>query len=421
MTPRFRPFRRLGKTLLDWTLAPVGLVIVLPAALLALARSGRRQEKPRLLWGALPIKTLSYASRAMRQRGYVSDVWVIELYPIVTAEDFDRICASRLDQRSLWGYVANSVIAFMALSRALGQYDVFHYFFDGGLLQRTALKWIEFPLLRLAGKRLVLMPYGSDSFVYDLVQDQGWRHALMINYPDAGYRAGAIQSFIRYGSRWADCVVGCLVHTVNLPRVDVLPLTWYPIDVERLQPVAPATAGPVRIGHAPNHRGPKGTDFLLRAVDRLRANGHEIDLVLIEKVPNARAIEMIASVDIFVDQLIFGYALAALEGMALGKVVVTGYDLNAPEYRAFSRYSFLRECPAAPASPETIYEVLADLIARRAQWPMIGAATRAFAEQRHSPAFVADLFEAIYRRIWRDEKIDLISMYNPGARGDLPR
>ena len=40
--------------------------------------------------------------------------------------------------------------------------DVFIRFFDGGFLRWTHLKWLEAPLLRLAGKRLVVSPYGSD-------------------------------------------------------------------------------------------------------------------------------------------------------------------------------------------------------------------------------------------------------------------
>lgn len=409
------PLRRLARKLLDLALAPVGLAIILPA-FVVVALQSKRPDKPRLLWGALPIKTLSYTSAAMRKLGYVSDVWTIELYPIVGAKDFHRICDSGLNGRSLAGYVANTMLVFFAFAQALVRYDIFHYFFDGGLLQRTALRRWEYALLKLAGKRLVLLPYGSDSFVYDEVPNQGWRFALMINYGEAGTRAGQIQSFVRLGCKWADCVVGCLVHTVNLPRVDVLPLTWYPIDLERLQPRLPRTDGLIHIAHAPNHRGPKGTEFLLDAVDRLRAEGHDVELTLIEKMPNDRAIEVIAQADIFVDQLIFGYALAALEGMALGKVVITGFEWDGPEYLAFRRYSFLDECPAVPASPETIYGVLADLIARRAEWPEIGARTRAFAERRHSDAFVGDLFEQIYRRIWLGECVDLPALYKPEKR-----
>jgi hypothetical protein len=85
-----------------------------------------------------------------------------------------------------------------------------------------------------------------------------------------------------------------------------------------------------------------------------------------------------------VDQLVFAYALAALEGMALGKVVVSAPE-DGPAYQVFRRYSYLGECPIVPATVDTIDRVLRDLIARRDEWPAIGRWSRAYVERRHSP------------------------------------
>ncbi len=148
-------------------------------------------------------------------------------------------------------------------------------------------------------------------------------------------------------------VVGSLVHIASLPRWDVLPLTAYPIDVEAVDPHPPSVDGTVVIAHSANHRGAKGTEFLIAAVEILRAEGCDVELDLIERVPNTEALERMARADIYVDQLLFGYAMAALEAMALGKVVISGIE-DTPHYRVFRRYSYLDECPIVPASPETI-------------------------------------------------------------------
>lgn len=213
---------------------------------------------------------------------------------------------------------------------------------------------LELKLLRLAGKKIVVMPYGSDAFVYDQMGDPLWRHGLMMSYPAMGNHAGRVQKRIRRMTHDADVVVGCLVHFTSLPRWDILPLTCYPVDTQRIRPfVAPQTSGPIRIAHAANHRGVKGTEFLVQAVQTLRAEGVDIHLDLIERVPNHEALERIGRADIYVDQLVMGYALAALEGLALGRVVVSPVD-GLPATDLFRTYSYLDECPIVSAGQRTI-------------------------------------------------------------------
>lgn len=387
--------------------------IVILSVMVAAVRPSDRRRRPRLLWGALPIKALTYTSRALQEAGYESETAVIELYSIVNKDDFDHCLISRFAPTNPIGYLHNSIMAYWFFIVALQRYDIFHYFFDGGVVQRTALKKVEYLLLKLAGKKIVLMPYGGDSFVFDKIPNLGWRQALYLNYPSLSKRSREIEEQIDRGTKYADCVVGCLVHTVNLPRVDVLPLVWYPIDLTSLQAIYPSTTGPIRIAHAPNHRGPKGTEYLLDAVERLRAEGHDVEMLLIEKKTNIETLEIMRKTDIFVDQIIFGYALAAIEGMALGKVVVTGYSPQMPEYLPFKRYSYLDECPAIPASPENIYEVLSGLISKRDEWPRIGREMRSFAERRHSFSSSAALFGAVYQKIWEKGDVDLLSLYHP--------
>lgn len=389
-----------------------GLAVIAVAGLFLLARGARdRRAPPRLLWGTAPTKSLSYMARALRAAGYRSETAVRELYPIVEAADFDHLSfprsASPLAARLLSGPVA--VASFVW---ALFRYDVFHYYFDGGLLGRTLLGAWEIPILQALGKKVVLLPYGSDAFVYDRIADLTWRHALIADYPGMGGAAAAVERRLRRGCRQADAVIGCLVHCVNLPRWDVLPLVCYPVDCEALQPRWPRSSGPIVIAHAPNHRVIKGTEFLLDAVDALRHRGHAIELRIIEGRPNREALALMADCDLFFDQIHFGYGLAALEAMALGKVVISGRG-NESHDRLFRLYSYLDECPITFAAPETLEETLSELIARRGEWPAIGRRCRAFAERRHSFAAMAAMYEAVYRRIWHGEEVDLINLYNP--------
>jgi glycosyltransferase involved in cell wall biosynthesis len=391
-------------------LAVFGALVIAAGALVA-AVIRRRLAKPRLLWGVQPIISLVNLSRALSEAGYASET--VALYPsrLYPPELFDHR-PYRTTGNVVLQFSGNQVRAYLFFVRALRRYDVFHYFFDGGILSPTPLARIELPLLRALGKKLVLMPYGSDAFVFDTIANPLWRGGLMIEYAELGDRAERIQRRLRRSSRRAHVVVGSVVHVASLPRWDVLPLTAYPIDTRPIEPVPPALEGPVRIVHSANHRGAKGTDFLVAAVERLRAEGHGVELDLIERVTNREALARVAAADVYVDQLLFGYAMAALEAMALGKVVISGIE-DTPDYRVFRRYSYLDECPIVPASPETIADVLRDLIARRAEWPEIGRASRDYVERRHSYAAAAELYGAIYRKVWDGEPVDLINLYHP--------
>ena len=80
---------------------------------------------------------------------------------------------------------------------------------------------------------------------------------------------------------------------------------------------------PLRIGHAPSNRKGKGTDFVISALEELKAEGYEFEFVLIEGVSNAEAKLIYQDIDVLVDQLFFGwYGGLAVEAMALGKPVL---------------------------------------------------------------------------------------------------
>ena len=76
---------------------------------------------------------------------------------------------------------------------------------------------------------------------------------------------------------------------------------FWPIDLDkdggiRYRPVFPEASfeRPLRVVHAPNHRQFKGTSYLEEAVTKLRSDGLNIELVLVERVPNEQALRSIA-------------------------------------------------------------------------------------------------------------------------------
>jgi hypothetical protein len=398
-------------------LAPLAALLLLLKALATRPATTRRRalrKRPRLLYGPTPIITIKYMSRAMRSIGYEASTVVNDLYGINTAADFDY------HVRDFPGddQPTSPLIRLLSLidpdygvfAWSLRAFDVYNYFFDGGLLARTPLRSMEVLLLRLAGKKVVVMPYGSDAAVPSRIRSLAWRDGLMRNYPELGRHEKRTVRRLEHLSRWADYIVACIVHAETLPRWDLLTTHYYPIDADHWSPQSDTSqhdghTGPVVVVHAPNHRGLKGTRFLVEACAELRDEGLDVDLRLLEGVSNETVHQEMARADIVAEQFLLGYALTAMEGMSLGKPVMS--NLAEDGYYDVHRHSTgLDECPIVSTRPNEIRDRLRGLVQDPALRRSLGEAGRAYVLKYPSYSAMARLWDAIYRRIWLDEAID---------------
>lgn len=113
----------------------------------------------------------------------------------------------------------------------------------------------------------------------------------------------------------------------------------------------------VKVLHAPTHRKAKGTEYVLKAFEKLKSDGVDFEPILLENVPNEEAVKIYSDADIIVDQLFFpGTGKFATEALAAGKVVLG--------HMAYDRYPQKNpnECPIIDANPDTIYEELKKII-----------------------------------------------------------
>jgi glycosyltransferase involved in cell wall biosynthesis len=170
--------------------------------------------------------------------------------------------------------------------------------------------------------------------------------------------------------------------------------------------------GVVKIIHTPNHRGFKGTEFIINAVEELKKEGLKVELILLERVQNDKVREIMQQADILVEQLIFvGYALSAIEGMATGLPVLA--NLENEEYtRVFRLYSFLDECPILSTTPETIKDNLKLLVTNYKLRKELGQLGRKYVEKYHSYKMTQYLFSNIFKKL-EGENIDLINLFHP--------
>ena len=162
---------------LIWNLLVLAMLPVFVAAALL---PGRRT---RFVWGSSPLINNKYWSEAIREGGRDSVTMMGGYYASINRrEDFDLyfqdFAPARLPRTLRMGI--GTCLGFLYVLRRA---RVLHTSFEGFALGRSALWRLEAPLLKLAGIRTIVLPYGADFFVYSRVDDTSTRHALLASYP----------------------------------------------------------------------------------------------------------------------------------------------------------------------------------------------------------------------------------------------
>jgi Glycosyl transferases group 1 len=167
--------------------------------------------------------------------------------------------------------------------------------------------------------------------------------------------------------------------------LDDLPdATWCPVvvDPERWRNDQPLLERDVPVvAHVPSNSRVKGTEQVEAALSPLEADG----LVTYERVhgvPSAQMPAVYTAADIVLDQFRLGsYGVAACEAMAAGKVVVGNVTT---QVRERVRELTGQDLPIVQAEPDTIEEVVRDLVTDR---------ERAREVARRGPAFVTSVHD----------------------------
>lgn len=390
------------------------VTLALPVLWLAAALPARRRDT--LVWGSRPIISFSYWAKALQAAGHPSISIMQDVFAINRASDFN-ILFRDLAPRWLPQTIAMGIGTLRALMFVLRRGKVLHMPYEGFALHWSCWWFLESRLLRTAGVRSVILPYGADFYAYSRVIDPSARHGLLATYPAAARNERAIRRKIEHWNAVADAVLpGYQLDGEG--RWDVLMPSMFAIDTQAWQAKreysdADGVNASVSILHTPNHRGFKGTEFLVAAVEELQAEGLKVDLLLLERMPNEQVREKMQSVDILAEQFIAtAYAMSGIEGMASGLPVLANLDHEAYT-RLFRRFSFLDECPIVSTPPERLRDTLRILVRNPELRRTLGKASRAYAEKYHSFETAQFVFGSIYKRIVDGEDIDLIHLFHP--------
>jgi hypothetical protein len=362
-----------------------------------LCRYFSRPVRTRSLWAGTPILTLPIKARAETLLGIHADTLVYDTYFITRDFKYDLTPWFR-GTYDWWKTLGSH----MVLAWACLRYQRFHYFCDRGLLPAAHLSY-ELDLLRYLGKEVFFYAYGADVRTAERTKAMGDPNCCS-ECPAPGDACVCSEQVGRekYAlvSHYANAVfsMGDMIEFTPGSRND---LFYWPIDLDRdhgrryaPRYPDPASNRPIRVVHAPNHRGFKGSRYIIEIVSRLQAENLPIELVLVEGIPNDQALDIYREADIVFDQCLIGFhGYFALEALALGKPVMV--FIRDPQ-----RYLLApEECPFINSPPSRIERILRELISNRSLLRDLGMKGRRYIEKHFALGVFASRLKRAYQEL----------------------
>lgn len=313
----------------------------------------------------------------------------------------------------------------------LDHYDILHftsmqniryfYFFNPALFGSMPIGW-DIDLLRMLGKKIV---YSNTGCLDGVTQSsfRKWKGPEVVcdiciwqNRPDVcSDERNRVWGELR--NRLTDyqiTVGGNRIDFNDDPRVHEVP-EFYCLDTEFWRPGLPILEkyrlsfppGTVKIYHAVGNydlrtaagsqKNIKSTHIYIPLIERLKSEGYPVELIFAKDIPNTEVRFYQAQADIVVDMLTFGFFGANVrEAMMLGKPAVCYLRPEWLETMRSEIPEYVDELPVISATPDTVHDVLVELILDPEKRAEIGRRGREFAKKWHSAEAGARRIDQIY-------------------------
>lgn len=374
-------------------------VVYLGVTVIHAARALRPQRRVHSLWAGPSIINFAIQCAGERTLGVEATSFVFRTSYITDA--FDVNLSRWSSNRWL-----KSLLPWGVLLWACWRFDRIHLFPGCGLLpgpENRSMEEFEFRCYRRLSIDVFFWTCGADVRTRSATEAMGWPNCC-VQCPRPGFHCVCLddraERNLRLVRKYArqSFSMGDMIDYVPGSRTDTF---FWPIAIEaeggeKYRPVYPMVESqrPVRIVHAPNHRHFKGTNYLLEAVEKLKAEGASLELVLVEGVPNKEALKIYRSADIVFDQCLIGFhGYFANEAMALGKPVCV--FVRRPEAYLLDPDA----CPLVNTPPSRLLPVLRELVSDRQRLHDLGRRGRAYIETYHTPEAFAGRLAKVYRSL----------------------
>jgi glycosyltransferase involved in cell wall biosynthesis len=269
-------------------------------------------------------------------------------------------------------------------------YDIYHFKFGQSLLPWN----LDLPILKILGKKIVMSYHGLDIRQLNRFKKDKFNQIMV---EKIGYSFfDEFKKTIRHHwiKNWVDIITVSTPDLLEFAKEAEFVPEMAPLDrVQRNENLKPKNSNLITILHAPSHRGIKGTEYIIKSVNKLKREKFSVELLLAENIPADRMSEYFQKADIVIDQLLIGsYGVVTIEA-TLAKKPVICYIRN--DLRRF----YPDDLPVLTASPDTLENVLRDLIKDKARRKEVGQDSFGFVKIFHNPEILSKKWGKIYKSI----------------------
>ncbi len=397
---------RRRSQLLHWVQWPVRRLATLVVAYATLAvlivvahveRRRRPRSVPRIFWAVNPaVEVLRAHGDALRRLDYPT-ARVVTAGPgwsdaeIEVDEHF-----SRAPGTSRWPRFFR---AYATFRWTLRHCDIVILSPDWTILRATPLEYRQLQLLRVARKKILLLPHGPDVRIPSRARDLLFKHALSVEQPAyARAESGRLRD-LEYVLGHADHIVSGADWVDSMPWWDRLRAAPLAVDVAKWRPnSSPRRGGPLVVLHALRGSEPTGTEFLERACDELAREGVPIELKVVEHPQAESRRRLLEEADVVAEQFVAGwYGQLAVEGMSMEKPVLSYLRPDLREL--YTLFSFAGDCPIVDTGPGEVKEKLRELAADADARAEIGRRGRQYVRDHHSLEALAAMLDEIFKKL----------------------
>lgn len=375
------------------------------------AKSCSKLKRSQTILGCQPILNYKYWNQALKANGVKSQTFMSHFFDINNASDFDLFWHEVTPPQAQKNPV---LLRLFALRYILTEAELYIGSFREPTSLGLSFGFSEQKLLKDANIFTWIMPYGSDAYMYSHLTNKKAYYGLNASYPIRSERVNQVR--ISEWCEYADVIIAGTMRGDGIYRNDCYALSTLCLNVNEIKPSELRGSrvfkgSELRILHAINHTGFKGTEYVIHAVNSLKSKGRAISLHLVQGKKNSEVLEAIDNCDLVIDQLIWnGYGLFAVEAMSKGCPVIA----NLENLEDFSAFSFLDSCPIISSGVTKLCETLESIIVGSTDLASISQQSRHYAETYHS----FDAFFGLYLQVRRflQGQIDrrtLLNLFHP--------
>jgi hypothetical protein len=363
-----------------------------------------------------------YISRELRKLGWKADVLNWDANPAnemyYHGEDFKFTSGKAQFPKQLWFFIKSAL-----------NYDIFHFSNAHGMhfgygthqmFSRLMPEYEEVRWLRRLGKKIVYSNNGCQDGVSQTSFSQWkpfpicsicpWEDKPLMCSDKKNLTWGRVRNDL---ADYQCCLGGNRADYNDFPSVHETP-EFFCLDSEIWNPDIEVPEkyklhypeGTVKIFHAVGNYDArtsskkgniKGTHIYLPIIERLKSEGHKIELMFFSRVPNKDLRFYQVQADIILENLYFGFfGATGREGMMLGRTVASSLRPEWLESMKSQIPDYVSELPIVNITPETAYDVVKNLVLDAERRREIGRRGREFALKWHSAKSGALRLDRIY-------------------------